>query len=180
MCYSFLILFRARLSLDGDLLFVRQALATVIVDRTELADWYVSKPPRGARRLVLRAANRTKVAVRIPFIFATDALFDHWLQSVTEAQPHTSDERSGVSLQSRRWLGEFSIWVILLLVTGVIAGWTAIARHPSDLQLGLDDAGRAVAERAIPAGARITEETLAPLTLEERGQLPVGLLGKLR
>ena len=61
-------------------------------------------------------------------------------------------------------------------------GLTETSPDPDDgrlLMVALTDAGRSVAERAIPAGARITEETLAPLTLDEQGQL-LGLLGKLR
>jgi DNA-binding MarR family transcriptional regulator len=61
-------------------------------------------------------------------------------------------------------------------------GLTETRPDPDDgrlLMVALTDEGRAVAERAIPAGASITEETLAPLTLEERGVL-LGLLGKLR
>jgi DNA-binding MarR family transcriptional regulator len=61
-------------------------------------------------------------------------------------------------------------------------GLTETSPDPDDgrlLMVALTDAGRAVAARAIPAGARITEETLAPLNPDEQGQL-LRLLAKLR
>jgi MarR family transcriptional regulator, lower aerobic nicotinate degradation pathway regulator len=61
-------------------------------------------------------------------------------------------------------------------------GLTETSPDPDDgrlLMVALTDAGRAIAARAIPAGMRITDETLAPLNPEEQGQLLV-LLGKLR
>ena len=61
-------------------------------------------------------------------------------------------------------------------------GLTETSQDPDDgrlLVVALTDLGRAVAARALPAGARITEETLAPLEAEERAQF-LALLGKLR
>jgi len=61
-------------------------------------------------------------------------------------------------------------------------GLTETSPDPDDgrlLMVALTDAGRAVASRAIPAGTRITEETLAPLNLDEQAQL-LTLLAKLR
>src|SRR5579859_587180 len=61
-------------------------------------------------------------------------------------------------------------------------GLTETSPDPDDgrlLMVALTDLGRDVAGRAIPAGVRITEETLAPLNAEERAVF-LGLLGKLR
>lgn len=61
-------------------------------------------------------------------------------------------------------------------------GLTETSPDPDDgrlLMVALTDAGRTVASRAIPAGARITEETLTPLNPDEQAQL-LTLLGKLR
>jgi len=61
-------------------------------------------------------------------------------------------------------------------------GLTETSPDPDDgrlLMVALTEAGRAVAARAIPAGARITEETLNPLNPDEQAQL-LRLLAKLR
>ncbi|MDB5362028.1 MAG: transcriptional regulator, MarR family [Rhodospirillales bacterium] len=61
-------------------------------------------------------------------------------------------------------------------------GLTETSPDPDDgrlLMVALTEAGRTLAARAIPAGARITEETLAPLNPDEQAQL-LALLGKLR
>jgi DNA-binding MarR family transcriptional regulator len=61
-------------------------------------------------------------------------------------------------------------------------GLTETSPDPDDgrlLMVALTDLGRSVAARAIPAGARITDETLAPLNPDEQAQF-LGLLRKLR
>lgn len=61
-------------------------------------------------------------------------------------------------------------------------GVTETRPDPADARLlivSLTGAGRALADRAIPCGARISEATLAPLSLPEQGQF-LALLDKLR
>jgi len=61
-------------------------------------------------------------------------------------------------------------------------GMTETSPDPDDgrlLMVTLTGAGRAVAEQALPAGQRITEETLAPLNPDEQALL-LRLLAKLR
>ncbi|GGF20910.1 transcriptional regulator [Aliidongia dinghuensis] len=61
-------------------------------------------------------------------------------------------------------------------------GLTETSPDPDDgrlLVVALTALGRAVAAEALPAGTRITEETLAPLTPEEQAQF-LALLRKLR
>jgi DNA-binding MarR family transcriptional regulator len=61
-------------------------------------------------------------------------------------------------------------------------GLTETSPDPDDgrlLMVALTDLGQSVASRAIPAGVRITEETLAPLNAEEQALL-LELLRKLR
>lgn len=61
-------------------------------------------------------------------------------------------------------------------------GITTTAPDPSDgrlLIVSLTEEGRALAERCVPEGLRITHETLAPLDVEEQAQF-LALLRKLR
>ncbi|MHB1304966.1 MAG: MarR family winged helix-turn-helix transcriptional regulator [Acidiphilium sp.] len=61
-------------------------------------------------------------------------------------------------------------------------GVTATAPDPSDgrlLIVSLTEEGRALAERCVPEGLRITRETLAPLDVEEQARF-LALLRKLR
>ena len=152
-CFSVAQLFRSRLSIDGDTLSVRGALGTVAVNRTEVAEWYIYRPGRGAPQLVLRASDRTKPPWRFPYLFETDLAFDDWLNAVPEAPPSTiGDWGAPGSLnqpamapgldhdqddQLRQWHSEVSIWAILHIGAVVMSAWVTIARHPSDVLLGI-------------------------------------------
>jgi len=148
-------IFRTKLTIDGDRLVYCSASGQIVVDRAELAGWYIYQPPKSSPQLVLRSMIQGKGPWRIPRVFATDLAFDEWLGVVPQVQrpaiedwgapciqnePGTPEHGSGTTehQQLRQWHSEVSLWAIMHMIAVAIALQTAFTRHPSDLLLNLD------------------------------------------
>jgi len=149
--------FRTKLTIDGNRLVYCSASGEIVVDRAELAGWYIHQPAKSSPQLVLRSMIQGKRPWRIPCIFATDLAFDAWLSVVPQVRQPAIEDWGAPNIQNgagttaygsgasehdrlRQWHSEVSLWAIVHMIAVAIALQTAFTRHPSDLLLNLDAA----------------------------------------